>query len=66
MSDEYGFSILRVKSRKEGYVMENERYVIGKDFNTKDWFVYDNETNTNICICDTEEEAREFVKNKCK
>lgn len=47
-------------------MMENERYVIGKDFNTKDWFVYDNETNTNICICDTEEEAREFVKNKCK
>ena len=45
-------------------MMENERYVIGKDFNTKDWFVYDNETDTYICRCDTEEEAREFVKNK--
>ena len=63
--------ILRSKSqgyliRKEDTVMENERYIIGKDFNTKDWFVYDNETNTNICKCDTEEEAIEFVKNKCK
>ena len=28
--------------------MENERYVIGKDFNTKDWFVYDNEINSRI------------------
>ena len=46
-----------------------ERYVIGKDFNTKDWFVYDNETDTNICWCDTEEEAIQFVKkieNKSK
>ena len=39
-----------------------ERYVIGKDFNTKDWFVYDNETNRNICWCNTEEEATQFVK----
>ena len=39
-----------------------ERYVIGKDFNTKDWFVYDNETNRNICWCNTEEEAKQFVK----
>ena len=46
--------------------MENERYVIGKDFNAKDWFVYDDETDTIICRCDTEEEAIEFVKNKQK
>ena len=46
--------------------MVNERYIIGKDFNTKDWFVYDNETNTIICMCDTVEEALEFIKNKCK
>lgn len=39
-----------------------DRYVIGKDFNTKDWFVFDNETDRNICWCDTEEEAIEFVK----
>ena len=35
-----------------------------KDFNAKDWFVYDDETGTYICKCDTEEEAIEFVKNK--
>ena len=39
-----------------------ERYVIYKDFNTKDWKVYDNEKNMNICSCDTEEEANSFVK----
>lgn len=39
-----------------------ERYVIGEDFNTKDWFVYDNETDSYICYCDTKEEAEEFVK----
>ena len=40
----------------------NERYVIGKDHNTKDWFVYDNDTDTYICYCDTEEEAENFVR----
>ena len=39
----------------------NDRYVIGKDFNTKDWFVYDNETDKNVW-CSTEEEAMEFIK----
>ena len=38
-----------------------ERYVIGQDFNTKDWFVYDNETNRNVCWCDTKEEAERYV-----
>jgi len=38
-----------------------ERYVIGKDFNTKDWFVYDNVTNRNICWCESEEEAKEYM-----
>ena len=38
------------------------RYEIGKDFNTKDWFVYDNEVNMNICWCDTEKEAKRKVK----
>lgn len=42
------------------------RYEIGKDFNTKDWFVYDNETDRYICRCDTEEEAERFVEDKCK
>ena len=39
-----------------------ERFVIGKDFNTKDWFIFDNETNKNICWCDSEEEAKEFLR----
>lgn len=43
-----------------------ERYVIGKDFNTKDWFVYDNETDKYICFCDTEEEAEKYVTKICK
>ena len=39
------------------------RYEIGKDFNTKDWFVYDNITNTNVYRCDTEEEAKIITNN---
>ena len=41
---------------------DDGRYVIGKDFNTKDWFIYDNVTDKNVCWCDTEEEAIETVK----
>lgn len=51
--------ILRMK---EGYKMTQERYVIGKDFNTKDWFIFDNETGQNVCWCETEEEEKEHVK----
>ena len=39
----------------------NERYVIGQEFNTKDWFVYDNVTDRNLCRCNTEEECIKFV-----
>lgn len=42
------------------------RYEIGKNFNTKDWFVYDNETNRNVCLCDTKEEAQTVVSNLIK
>lgn len=42
----------------------NERYTIVKDFNTKDWFVYDNETGRNICWCETEKECIKFVKER--
>ena len=38
-----------------------ERYVIGKSFNTKDFFVYDNKKDCYVCWCDTEEEAEEYV-----
>lgn len=41
-----------------------ERYIVGQDFNTKDWFVYDNETNRNICWCDSEEDGIKFIKEK--
>ena len=40
-----------------------EKYIIAQDFNTKDWFVYDNETNRNICWCKTEKEAQTYVNN---
>ena len=42
--------------------MAKERYVIGKDFNTKDWFVYDNKTDSYICR-DTENKCKQFVEN---
>ena len=38
------------------------RYVIGQDFNTKDWWIYDNNTNQYIYFFDTEKEAEEYVK----
>lgn len=38
-----------------------ERYVVYKDFNTKDWIVYDDLTERNVCYCDSEEEAEEYV-----
>ena len=40
-----------------------DNYTIGKDFNTKDWWVYEDATDEYICYCDTEEECIEFVKN---
>lgn len=40
-----------------------ERYVIGQDFNTKDWFIYDNETGHNVYWCGSEEEAIAHVKS---
>ena len=40
------------------------RYVIGKDFNTQDWFVYDNDTDRYVCWCNTEQEAQEFVNKQ--
>ena len=41
--------------------MNKERYLIFKDFNTKDWVVYDNETDRNICRCNTEE-TEKYIK----
>ena len=43
-----------------------ERYVIGQDFNTKDWFIYDEETGLNICLCNTKEEAEKYVNENLK
>lgn len=39
-----------------------ERYLVYKDFNTKDWCVYDNVTYRNVCHCDTEKEALEYIE----
>lgn len=44
----------------------DERYVIGKDFNTKDWWVFDNEIGLRICYFDTEAEAKAWVESKAK
>lgn len=43
---------------------QKERYVIGQDFNTKEWFVYDNETDKNVCYGQTEDEVKRFVERK--
>lgn len=46
--------------------MKEERYVLGKDFNTKDWWVYDNATNTYVCS-DSKENCERYIaerKNK--
>lgn len=42
----------------------NDRYVIGKDFNTKDWWVYDNEINLRVCWFNNEEQAKEWIEKK--
>lgn len=41
-----------------------ERYVIGQDFNTHDWFIFDNNTNRIICWFDTEYDAIEWLKGE--
>lgn len=37
------------------------RFVVGRDFNTKDWWVYDDNTDSQTYYFDTEEEANDFV-----
>ena len=41
--------------------MDNNRYEIGQDFNTKDWFVYDNETDRYVCFCESEDECKKYI-----
>lgn len=50
------------EQRKHKRDEEKERYYVGKDFNTKDWFVYDNETDRYICWGKTEQACNEFVE----
>lgn len=45
---------------------EFEGYVIGKDFNTKDWFVYEDATDSYLNYFDTEKEAEDWLKEKIK
>jgi len=44
------------------HIKKEERYVVGQQFNTKDWFVYDKNLDRIICYCDTEGEAKEYIK----
>jgi len=39
----------------------SERYVVGQDFNTKDWFIYDNNIDSYVCFCDTKAECDKIV-----
>ena len=39
----------------------SSRFEVGKDFNTKDWWVYDNTTDSKKYYFDTEDEAKDFV-----
>ena len=41
-----------------------ERYVIGQDFNTNDWYIFDNKTNQIVCRFDREEDAIEWLKGE--
>ena len=43
-------------------VIREEDFVIGIDSNTGDWFIYDNVTTSNICYCDSEENAKEHIR----
>lgn len=43
--------------------MNTERYVLGKDFNCKDWFVYDNVTNMYVCR-DTKENCIKYIERQ--
>lgn len=40
--------------------MDN-RFIIGRDFNTKDWWIYDDKRDFVVCWCDTEKEAQEIA-----
>lgn len=37
------------------------RFINGRDFNTKDWWIYDDEHDKIVCWCDTEKEAQEIT-----
>ncbi len=50
-----------LKRESEERILKAEDFVIGKKFNTKDWFIYDNVSEKNICSCDSEKEAQEHV-----
>ena len=39
----------------------NSQYVICKNFNTKDWYVYNDETHCTECYFDSEDEAIRYI-----
>ena len=41
--------------------MKEDKYVLGQNPDTKDWFVYDDETNQYVCI-DTKENCIKYIQ----
>ena len=39
-----------------------ERYIVGRNPNTKDWFVYDNLTDRDVYLAETEDEANDYIR----
>jgi len=37
-----------------------DRYLVLKDFNTQDWYIYDNQEDINMAYFQTEEDAIEY------
>ena len=51
-----------LKRESEERVIKAADFVVGQNFNTHDWFIYDNVADRNICTCGTEQEAQEHIK----
>lgn len=59
-SEDYPYTYAMVEAVRRTLV-EMERFVVGQNHNTKDWFVYDNRADKNVLSCDTEKEAWQYV-----
>lgn len=59
-SEDYSYTDAIVEAVRRT-LAEMERFVVGQNHNTKDWFVYDNRADENVLSCDTEKEAWQYV-----